>query len=102
MWKSVAAVLRALDPADPHCAPLAKRALRFGPGVRGGQSVVLAAKARALLRGAANASLEDLRSVAAPALLHRMALGFDGEAEGVALERVLTEALDARLDGVKS
>jgi MoxR-like ATPase len=57
--------------------------LRFGAGPRGSQALVLAAKARAALRGEAAADLEDVREMLIPALRHRIVLGYRAEAEGV-------------------
>ena len=50
---------------------LVKRALRFGAGVRGAQSLVLAAKAVALLDGRAHVAFADVQRVAKPVLRHR-------------------------------
>lgn len=57
--------------------------LRFGAGPRGSQALVLAAKARAALRGEAAADLDDVREMLIPALRHRIVLGYRAEAEGV-------------------
>ncbi len=89
----VARVLRALDPSDVQCHERVRRQLRFGPGVRGGQSLVLAAKASALLAGRAQASFEDLRRVALPALRHRVILSFEGETDGATPDAILTEVI---------
>jgi MoxR-like ATPase len=45
--------------------------------------------------GRAHASVEDVRSVARPALRHRILLNFEGEAEGVSVEGLLGEVLGA-------
>ena len=57
--------------------------VRFGAGPRGSQALVLAAKARAALRGEAAADVEDIRALVVPALRHRIVLGYRAEAEGV-------------------
>ena len=57
--------------------------VRFGAGPRGSQALVLAAKARAALRGEAAADLDDIREMLIPALRHRLVLGYRAEAEGV-------------------
>ncbi len=89
----VARALRALDPADPRCHPHAKRQLRLGPGVRGGQAMVLAGKAAALLAGRAQVSMQDLRRVALPALRHRVILSFEGETDGATPDAIVDEAV---------
>ena len=57
--------------------------VRFGAGPRGSQALVLAAKARAALRGEAAADLDDVREMLIPAMRHRLVLGYRAEAEGV-------------------
>jgi MoxR-like ATPase len=57
--------------------------VRFGAGPRGSQALVLAAKARAALRGEAAADLDDVREMLIPAMRHRIVLGYRAEAEGV-------------------
>ncbi|MCS6899832.1 MAG: AAA family ATPase [Myxococcales bacterium] len=57
--------------------------VRFGAGPRGSQALVLAAKARAALRGEAAADLEDVREMWIPAMRHRIVLSYRAEAEGV-------------------
>ena len=67
--------------------------MRFGAGVRGGQSLVLAGKAIALLEGRAQVSFEDLQRAATPVLRHRILRSFEGEADGVTTDRVVAELL---------
>src|SRR6185503_9158827 len=76
-------VLLATHPDSPHAVAKAKRYVRFGSSPRGAQSMLLAAKVRALFEGRYSPSIEDLREVAKPALRHRIILNFEGEAEGV-------------------
>jgi MoxR-like ATPase len=45
--------------------------------------VILAGKIRALLQGRYNVAFEDLHHVAMAALRHRVILNFEGEAEGI-------------------
>ncbi len=63
-----------------------KRLVDWGPSPRAGQALMLAARARALLRGRLAPSIEDVEALAEPALGHRMAMRYDptGEAPGLA------------------
>ena len=88
-----ARLARATDPSDPAAPPLVKRALRYGAGVRGAQSLVLASKAVALLEGRAHVSFGDIQRVAAPALRHRLIRSFEGEAEGLGTAQVVAEVV---------
>ena len=66
--------------------------IRWGAGPRASQCLILAAKARAVLRGQTHASIDDVQAVAAPVLRHRLVLNFHAEAEGLT-----TDALVRRL-----
>ena len=81
------------DPASPAAPELVRRSVRFGAGVRGGQSLVLAGKAIALLEGRAQVSFDDVKRAAAPVLRHRILRSFEGEADGVTTDRVVAELL---------
>src|SRR4051812_46675992 len=59
-------LVRASDPTTPGAPDMVKRALRFGAGVRGAQSLVLAAKAVALLDGRAHVAFNDVQRVSKP------------------------------------
>ncbi len=66
-----------------------RRHVAWGPGPRAAQSLMLAARARALLDGRLSPSLDDVAALAQPVLRHRMALGFSARAEGVSLPSVI-------------
>ena len=67
----------------------------WGAGLRAGQYLVLGAKVRALLRGRAHVTLEDIQALALPTLRHRILLNYRAEAEGVTVETVVERLLDA-------
>jgi MoxR-like ATPase len=63
--------------------------VRYGAGPRGSQALVLAAKARAALRGEAAADIDDVRSLLVPTLRHRLVLSYRADADGVSVLDVL-------------
>ncbi|WP_432715087.1 AAA family ATPase [Sphingomonas faeni] len=69
--------------------------VRWGAGPRAGQSLVLAAKARALLQGRLAATRDDILALAAPVLRHRLILSFAAEAEGVSPDQVVARLVGA-------
>ena len=71
------------------------RYVRCGASPRGGQAMVLGAKVMALLDGRLHASFEDVRRVARPALVHRILLDFEAEADEIDAAALLDEILDA-------
>ncbi|WP_394828417.1 AAA family ATPase [Pendulispora albinea] len=103
-----ARLVRASDPTDAQAPDLVKRSLRYGAGVRGAQSLVLAAKAVALCEGRANVSFADVARVAKPALRHRIIRSFEGEADGVSTDSVIdallasVEARPAKVDAERA
>ena len=88
-----ARLVGASDPAAKDAPDLVKRALRYGAGVRGAQSLILAAKAVALCEGRAHVSFGDLAGVAKPSLRHRMIRSFEGEADGTTTDSVVDALL---------
>ena len=69
--------------------------VRWGAGPRAGQSLVLAAKARALLHGRYAATREDVQALAAPVMRHRLLLSFAAEAERKSADDVVAAVLRA-------
>jgi MoxR-like ATPase len=90
----VARLVRASDPTHGAAASAAKKLLRYGGGVRGAQSITLAAKVRALMEGRAHVSFEDVRSVVHPALRHRLIPSFEAEADGIGTDVILERLLE--------
>ena len=73
----------ATHPEYPSAPPLAKQYLRYGASPRAAQTLVLAAKAGALLEGRYNVSYKDIRRVAKPALRHRIIPNLEAELAGM-------------------
>ncbi len=99
-----ARIVGASDPTSPTAPEIVQRALRYGAGVRGGQSLVLAAKAVAMLDARAHVAFADIERVAKPVLRHRMIRSFEGEAEGITTDDVaqaLIEQVPARPEEVE-
>ncbi len=68
--------------------------ISWGAGLRAAQSLVLGAKARALLAGRFHATPEDIRALVHPTLRHRVLLGYRAEADGVTVDAVIDRLLD--------
>jgi MoxR-like ATPase len=85
----------ATHPDHPSAPELVRRYVRYGSSPRGAQALVLAAKAVALLDGRPNVAAEDIRSVALPALRHRLVLGYEAVADGVPADQAVEAVIDA-------
>jgi MoxR-like ATPase len=66
----------------------------WGAGLRAAQSLVLGAKARALLGGRFHVTPDDVRALAHPTLRHRILLGYRAEADGVTVDAVIDRLLE--------
>ena len=88
-------LVRASRPRDAAASDEVRKYVRWGAGPRAGQSLVLAAKARALLHGRFAATREDVRALAAPVMRHRLLLSFAAEAEQVSADDVVAALLRA-------
>ncbi|GMV21684.1 MAG: AAA family ATPase [Vicinamibacterales bacterium] len=80
-------------PHSPHATPMIKKYVRYGASPRAAQALVLAAKIHAITHGKAFVSPDDVRTVALPALRHRVLLNFEGEAEQVDTDVIVKELL---------
>ena len=69
--------------------------IKWGAGPRAGQSLVLAAKARALLQGRFAATRDDVQALIAPVMRHRVLLSFAAEAEQKSADDVIAALLQA-------
>jgi len=86
-------LVMATHPRTETAAPIATQYLRFGSSPRGCQTMILAGKVRALTQGRFNASFDDIETVAAAALRHRLILNFEAEAEGITTDHIITQLL---------
>ncbi|SHI54456.1 AAA family ATPase [Wenxinia saemankumensis] len=75
-------LVRACRPDDPTAPQHIREAVSWGPGPRAAQALMLGVRAEALLSGRLAPSAEDVRRLAAPVLVHRMALSFAARARG--------------------
>ena len=87
------AIVMATHPQWEGAPDVARRFVRYGASPRGAQAVVLGAKVRALAEGRYNVSAEDIKAMAVPALRHRVILNFEGEAEGVDTDTLISRVV---------
>src|SRR5947208_1119290 len=83
----------ATHPKTDTAAPIANQYLRFGSSPRGGQTLLLGGKVRALTDGRFNVSFDDIEAVAAAAMRHRLILNFEAEAEGITTDHIIAQIL---------
>ncbi|MDB5332166.1 MAG: ravA 1 [Phycisphaerales bacterium] len=86
-------LIRATRPNEPGASDFVRHWLSWGAGPRAGQNMILAAKARALMKGRLYVTLEDVEAVAAPVLRHRLVPNFNAEAEGISVEQIVEKII---------
>jgi MoxR-like ATPase len=86
-------LILATHPRTATAAPIASQYLRFGSSPRGAQTLILAAKVRALAQGRFNVSFDDIRWAVPHALRHRLIVNFEAEAEGITADHILDRVL---------
>jgi len=67
--------------------------LDWGAGPRASQSLILAAKAHAVVNGKFSPDIEDVKSVAIPILSHRIVKNYKAEAEGITISDIIKSLL---------
>ncbi len=85
---------QASRPDQPQAPEFVRKWVGWGAGTRASQTLILAAKARALLRGRVHVSIEDIQAVARPVLRHRILMNFRAEADRVAPEDLIQKLLE--------
>jgi MoxR-like ATPase len=80
--------------ADANIPDFVKDYVGWGAGPRASQYLILAGKARALLKGRYHVSTEDIRQVALPVLRHRIVTNFNAEAEGIKSDTIVRRLME--------
>ncbi|HZV34927.1 MAG TPA: MoxR family ATPase [Verrucomicrobiae bacterium] len=81
-------------PQQKSTPPFVNDWVSWGAGTRAAQSLVLGAKARVLLAGRIHVSADDIRTLAAPVLRHRILTNYRAEAEGVNVDTIIRKLLE--------
>ena len=84
----------ATRPTSPEAPPFVKEWLRWGAGPRASQYLILAAKARAAIRGNFAVSASDVEAIAPVVLRHRLVTNFHAESEGITTDEIIKRLLE--------
>src|ERR1039458_2030467 len=77
----VVEMVRVTRASDENSPDFVKKYVNYGGSVRAAQFLVLAAKARALMKGRYHVTYEDVRALYIPVLRHRILLNFHAESD---------------------
>lgn len=87
-------LVQSTRPSQATSPDFIREMVGWGAGPRAGISLVMAAKARAILQGRFHATTEDIRSIALPVLRHRVVTTFRADASGVQRDDVIRMLLE--------
>ena len=89
-------LVRATRPRDESAPDFVQKYVNYGASVRAAQFLVLAAKARSLMKGRYHVTYEDVRALYTPVLRHRILLNFHAESDKLRQDDILKKVLDLR------
>jgi len=95
---------RTSRPSGSNPPDFVKQYVNYGASLRASQFLILGAKARALINGRYNVSVEDIQALAYPVFRHRIITNFTAESEGLTSEHIikrLIETVPAPASGLK-
>ncbi|WP_032121365.1 AAA family ATPase [Clostridium amazonitimonense] len=87
-------LILATHPELEEAPEITKKYVSVGSSPRGAQAIFKAAKVRAVMEGRFNVSFDDIKAVAYPALRHRIFLNFEGLAEGVNPDDIISKIIE--------
>src|ERR1700755_1078055 len=87
-------LVRATRPRDESAPDFVQKYVNYGASVRAAQFLVLAAKARALMKGRYHVTYDDVRALYTPVLRHRILLNFHAESDRVKQDDILKRILE--------
>ena len=88
-------LVRATRATDASSPDFVRNYVNFGASVRAAQFLVLASKARALMRHRYHVSYEDVIALMRPILRHRILLNFKAESDRLTQDDILKKLLEA-------
>ena len=91
----VARLVRSTRPTEAASPPFIRDWVMWGVGPRGGQSLIMAARARAALDGRPEVGIDDIRAMTPAVLRHRIVLNYTAESLGQTSASVIQKLLDS-------
>ena len=85
---------RTSRPSGANPPDFVKQYVNYGASLRASQFLILGAKARALVHGRYNVSVEDIQTLAYPVFRHRILTNFHAESEGIKSEDIIKRLLE--------
>ena len=93
VFKYARAIVRCTRPKEEGALPYCQQYLSFGAGPRASLSLIMAAKAHALIHGQVYVGCENVAAVAPSILRHRISPNFSAQSEGISADDIITKVL---------
>ena len=94
IFQYAARLARATRPGEADAPDFIKNWLAWGAGPRASLFMILAGKARAILRGRYHVAVEDIQAAARPILRHRIIPNFAAQSEGLTPDDIVGKLLE--------
>lgn len=94
VYQYAAKLVRATRPGQDDALDFINEWVSFGTGPRACLNLVMAGKARAILHGRFNVSIDDIQTLALPVMRHRMGLNFAAQSEGKKTDDIVRQLLN--------
>ena len=85
---------RASRPGDKSAPDFVKSWVNYGASLRASQFLILGGKARAVIQGRYNVSIEDVQHLAFPVLRHRILTNFHAESEQIDSNKIIQKLIE--------
>jgi len=93
VFKYARAIVRCTRPKEEGALPYCAKYLSFGAGPRASLSLIMAAKAHALIHGQVYVGCENVAAVAPSIMRHRIAPNFSAQSEGITPDDIIAKVL---------
>jgi MoxR-like ATPase len=87
-------LVRMTRPNTPEAVDVTNQTLLWGAGPRASMNLILAAKARAVLRGQFHVTPDDVAAMALPVLRHRLVTNFAAQSENITSDVVVKRLIE--------
>ncbi len=87
-------LVRATRPSQENNIELVNQYIKYGAGPRASQYLILASKARAVLKGRFTVAEEDIKALAHPVLRHRIITNFRAGAESINTDSLVDKIIE--------
>jgi MoxR-like ATPase len=94
VYRYAQAIVASTRPKQPGALDFCKQFLSFGAGPRASLSLIIAAKAHALIQGQPYVGCANIAAVAPSILRHRLAVNFTAQSEGITADEIVRRILE--------